>query len=103
MYLLELEDAAIGKQMQQMRDGVEPPLPTEQLASAANHVRIPTLLVRGLKSDIVTAAGVKDIKERIPHIELCDVPGAGRMVAGDQNDAFNQGINEFLHRHLGAR
>jgi pimeloyl-ACP methyl ester carboxylesterase len=81
-------------------NGVEPPLPTQQLAHAANHVRIPTLLVRGLKSEIVTEAGVADIKSRIPQIELFDVVGAGHMVAGDKNDAFNQGVFEFLHRHL---
>jgi pimeloyl-ACP methyl ester carboxylesterase len=81
-------------------DGVEPPLPREQLSRAAEHVRIPTLLVRGLNSDIVTDSGVADIKTRIPTIELFDVAGAGHMVAGDKNDAFNQGVFEFLHRHL---
>jgi pimeloyl-ACP methyl ester carboxylesterase len=81
-------------------DSVEPPLPIQQLAYAADHVRIPTLLVRGLKSDIVTDAGVADIKSRMPQIELFDVPGAGHMVAGDKNDAFNQGVFEFLDRHL---
>jgi pimeloyl-ACP methyl ester carboxylesterase len=81
-------------------DGAEPPLRTQQLTDAADHVRIPTLLVRGLKSDIVTDSGVADIKERIPHIEIFDVAGAGHMVAGDNNDAFNQGVFGFLNRHL---
>jgi pimeloyl-ACP methyl ester carboxylesterase len=81
-------------------DGVEPPLPVEQLMRAADHVHVPTLLVRGLKSDIVTDEGVADLRKRIPHAEVFDVPGAGHMVAGDRNDAFNQGVFEFLHRHM---
>jgi pimeloyl-ACP methyl ester carboxylesterase len=84
-------------------EGAEPPLPTQQLADAASNVRIPTLLVRGLKSDIVTDAGVADIKQRIPQIEIFDVPGAGHMVAGDDNDAFSQGVFAFLNRHLPSR
>jgi pimeloyl-ACP methyl ester carboxylesterase len=83
-------------------EGVEPPLPVDQLSLAANRVRIPALLVRGLKSDIVTEAGIADLKARVPHLELFDVAGAGHMVAGDKNDAFNQGVFEFLHRHLPA-
>jgi pimeloyl-ACP methyl ester carboxylesterase len=81
-------------------DGAQLVLPTEQLSRAADHVRVPTLLVRGQRSDIVTDSGVADIRSRIPHIELFDVAGAGHMVAGDQNDVFNQGVFEFLHRHL---
>lgn len=84
-------------------DGVEPPLPVEELATAAEHVRIPTLLVRGLKSDIVTDEGVADLRRRIPQVEVCDVAGAGHMVAGDRNDAFNAGIFEFLNHHMPVR
>lgn len=81
-------------------DGVEPPLPVAELQRAADGVRIPTLLVRGLESDIVTDEGVADLERRIPHAEVFDVAGAGHMVAGDRNDAFNQGVFEFLHRHM---
>lgn len=81
-------------------DGVEPPLQLEQLTAAADRVRIPTLLVRGARSDIVTDEGVADLKRRIPSIELLDVAGAGHMVAGDKNDAFNEGIFDFLERTL---
>jgi len=81
-------------------DGVEPPLPVAELMQAADHVRIPTLLVRGLKSDIVTDEGVADLKRRIPHLDVFNVAGAGHMVAGDRNDVFNQGVFEFLDRHM---
>jgi pimeloyl-ACP methyl ester carboxylesterase len=81
-------------------DGVEPPLPVHELMRAAERVRIPTLLVRGLKSDIVSDEGVADLRRRIPHAEVFDVAEAGHMVAGDRNDAFNRGVVEFLDRHL---
>ena len=78
----------------------EPPVFTEQLNRAAEQVRIPTLLVRGLKSDIVTEAGVADFKNHLPQLEVFDVGDAGHMVAGDKNDLFNQGVFDFLQRHL---
>jgi pimeloyl-ACP methyl ester carboxylesterase len=81
-------------------DGIEPPFEVDQLRNAANRVRIPTLLVRGKKSDVVTDEGVADIKNRIPNIEVFDVEGAGHMVAGDKNDAFIQGAFKFLQRQL---
>ena len=78
----------------------EPPLFADRLNSAATHVRIPTLLVRGLQSDIVTEAAVTDFRSHLPQLEVFDVSGAGHMVAGDKNDVFNQGVFEFLQRHL---
>ena len=81
-------------------ESVEPPFRLQQLTAAADNVRIPTLLVRGEHSDIVTDEGVEDLKRRIPGVEVFDVAGAGHMVAGDRNDAFNLGIFDFLERRL---
>jgi pimeloyl-ACP methyl ester carboxylesterase len=60
--------------------------------------RIPTLLVRGMKSDIVSDDGVEDLRRRIPALEVADIGGAGHMVAGDRNDEFNAAVIEFLSR-----
>ena len=60
--------------------------------------RVPTLLVRGMKSDIVDDEGVADLRRRIPALEIADIRGAGHMVAGDQNDEFNAAVIEFLTR-----
>ena len=60
--------------------------------------RIPTLLVRGMKSDIVDDDGVADLRRRIPGLEVADIRGAGHMVAGDRNDEFNAAVIEFLGR-----
>lgn len=63
---------------------------------------LPVLLVRGLASDVVSDAGVEAFREIVPRLELCDVAGAGHMVAGDRNDAFNRGVTDFAKRVLGG-
>lgn len=65
--------------------------------------RVPTLLVRGMKSDIVDDEGVEDLRRRIPRLEIADIRGAGHMVAGDRNDEFNGAVIEFLNRVMPAR
>lgn len=69
-----------------------------RLREAAARVRLPTLLVRGGSSDVVSAEGVEELQHLIPHAEVVDVAGAGHMVAGDRNDLFNDAIVEFLER-----
>ena len=76
----------------------EPPQFTTQLLDACSGVHIPTLLVRGLNSDIVSESGIAEFKSRLPQLEVFDVSGAGHMVAGDKNDAFNEGVIGFLRR-----
>jgi pimeloyl-ACP methyl ester carboxylesterase len=61
---------------------------------------LPVLLVRGLKSDVVSDAGVAAFRAMQPGLEVVDVVGAGHMVAGDRNDAFNSGVFDFLARHM---
>ncbi|MFN3469364.1 MAG: alpha/beta fold hydrolase [Novosphingobium sp.] len=71
----------------------------EELLGKADWMdRVPTLLVRGLKSDIVTDEGVADLAARIPGLEVADISGAGHMVAGDRNDQFNAAVIAFLTR-----
>jgi pimeloyl-ACP methyl ester carboxylesterase len=72
----------------------------EQLELAAANVHIPTLLMRGMKSDVVTDDGVADAKRRINDLEVFDVTLAGHMIAGDKNDAFNLGLLDFLKRRV---
>ncbi len=79
---------------------VEPPTFSDALVAASRRVRIPTLLVRGLDSDLVSQAGVTALQADIPQLEVLDIAGAGHMVAGDRNDVFNTGILDFLERRL---
>lgn len=70
-----------------------------RLTKAADALQVPTLLVRGRRSDLLSEEGVEDFLARVPHAEFADVAGAGHMVAGDRNEIFNQAILEFLDRH----
>ena len=71
-----------------------------RMVAAASRVTVPTLLVRGQQSDIVTDEGVQELRRLIPHAEIVDVAGAGHMVAGDRNDVFNRAVIEFIERHV---
>lgn len=75
----------------------------DRLNQAATQVRIPTLLVRGLRSELVTEEGVQDFKARVPQLEIFDVAEAGHMLVGDKNDIFNEGILRFLREHVPAK
>lgn len=61
---------------------------------------VPVLVVRGLKSDVVSDAGIAAFRAQLPALEVADVSGAGHMVAGDRNDAFNASVIAFLLRHI---
>ncbi|MET0365484.1 MAG: alpha/beta hydrolase, partial [Sphingobium sp.] len=72
----------------------------DRLLAFAAGLTMPTLLVRGLASDVVSEEGVAEFRTLLPSLEVVDVAGAGHMVAGDRNDAFNLGVVQFLERHL---
>jgi pimeloyl-ACP methyl ester carboxylesterase len=80
-------------------DGQEGIVNHERLCEAARNVTVPTMLVRGRMSDIVSDESVRELQELIPHAEVVDVAGAGHMVAGDKNDAFNTAVVDFVRRH----
>jgi pimeloyl-ACP methyl ester carboxylesterase len=67
-----------------------------RLRAAAAAITVPTLIVRGLQSDVVSDAGLADIRNLIPHAQVADVKGAGHMVAGDDNDIFASTLERFL-------
>jgi pimeloyl-ACP methyl ester carboxylesterase len=73
----------------------------ERLLVAATRLAIPTLLVRGRESDVVSARGVEEFLAAAAHAEFVDVSEAGHMVAGDRNDAFNEAVLAFLRRRFG--
>ena len=68
----------------------------ERLADAARAITVPTLLVRGHLSDLLSEQGAQELLELIPHARLVDVAEAGHMVAGDRNDVFNDAVMAFL-------
>ena len=73
-----------------------------ELSDAATLIDIPTMLVRGRMSDIVSDESVSELKKLVPHAEVADVADAGHMVAGDRNDIFNAAVIEFVGRAMPA-
>jgi pimeloyl-ACP methyl ester carboxylesterase len=69
----------------------------ERLLAAARRLTVPTLLVRGRMSDVISEAGAREFLAAVPHARYVDVSGAGHMVAGDRNDIFAQAVTDFLH------
>jgi pimeloyl-ACP methyl ester carboxylesterase len=71
-----------------------------RLDDAARALAIPTLLVRGGISQVVSQQSVDEFLALAPHAEYVNVTGADHMVAGDRNDAFNEAVFDFLDRTL---
>jgi pimeloyl-ACP methyl ester carboxylesterase len=69
-----------------------------RLESCARNLSLPTLLVRGGLSDILSEEGAQSFLALCPHSEYVNVSGAAHMVAGDRNDIFATAVIEFLSR-----
>lgn len=68
------------------------------MEEAARALTIPTLLVRGKISDLVSPEGAQEFLDLVPHAEFVDIEEAGHMVAGDKNDIFSSAVIRFLCR-----
>lgn len=64
----------------------------------ARALELPTMLVRGRLSDLVTETEAAAFLEMTPHAEYVDVANAAHMIAGDKNDVFMSAIVEFVSR-----
>jgi pimeloyl-ACP methyl ester carboxylesterase len=69
---------------------------SERLTSATTRLRQPCLLVRGAESDVLSAGIAREFIELAPTATLTEVPRAGHMVAGDNNNAFTAAIHAWL-------
>jgi non-heme chloroperoxidase len=76
--------------------------PEQRYANAAAAVNIPTLIVRGGRSELVSEESIRHMRELIPAARYVDISGVGHMVAGDSNEAFTDAIQEFL-KDVGRR
>lgn len=77
-----------------------PPRDPDVLERAARALRVPTLLVRGRQSDLLSEEGARAFLALVPHARYADVSGAGHMVAGDRNDVFSSAVLEFLRNEV---
>jgi pimeloyl-ACP methyl ester carboxylesterase len=81
-----------------MGEDPESPL-ADEFHGAASRITLPTLLVRGRLSDLVSDETAREFLVDAPHAEYVDVSDAGHMVAGDRNDAFTAAVVGFLDRN----
>ncbi len=72
----------------------------QKLLDAAAELSIPTLLVRGARSELVSEAHAKEFLSLAPHAHYVDVSDAGHMVAGDKNDIFSSAVMNFLEKQI---
>jgi pimeloyl-ACP methyl ester carboxylesterase len=70
------------------------------LDAAVSNIHVPTMLVWGLLSDVVTREGVDELLARIPDATVVEVDGAAHMIAGDRNDAFSEAVITFLDEQI---
>ncbi|MFT4659235.1 MAG: pimeloyl-ACP methyl ester carboxylesterase [Ilumatobacter sp.] len=70
----------------------------DELEEMARRITMPTLLIRGKLSDLVTEDEVREFIKMVPHAEFVDVKGAAHMIAGDKNDVFTDAVVSFLDR-----
>ncbi|MGF1595861.1 MAG: alpha/beta fold hydrolase [Acidimicrobiales bacterium] len=64
--------------------------------AAADHLTVPTLLVRGGLSDVLSEEGARAFLDQVPHARYANVGDAAHMVAGDRNDIFVSAVLDFL-------
>jgi non-heme chloroperoxidase len=70
----------------------------ERLEACTRNLTLPTLLVRGGLSDVLSEEGAQGFLKLCTHSEYVNVTDAGHMVAGDRNDVFGTSVIEFLSR-----
>ena len=83
----------------QVRDEPSRHTDYDRLRAAAERVAIPTMLVRGTSSDVVSPEGAAELQQLIAHAVVREAK-AGHMVAGDDNDVFATQVVEFLDAQL---
>ena len=74
------------------------PRMAERLFAASRALTLPTLLVRGQLSDVLSEEAAAEFLELAPHAELVDVRDAAHMIAGDSNDVFTGAVVAFLQK-----
>jgi len=68
----------------------------QRLLAAAARLTVPTLLLSGALSDVVSQRGIDEFLAAAPHAQHRQISGARHMLAGDNNDAFNAALLAFL-------
>jgi non-heme chloroperoxidase len=70
----------------------------KRLTACVRQLRLPTLVLRGALSDVVTEEAVREFLSLCPQAEYVNLAGSGHMLTGDDNDAFGQAALDFMLR-----
>ena len=70
----------------------------DALKECAKNINVPTLLVRGGLSDLLTDEGAQEFLKSCPQADYTNVTDAAHMVAGDRNDIFTEAVISFLKK-----
>jgi pimeloyl-ACP methyl ester carboxylesterase len=68
----------------------------EHLLEAARQIDVPTLLISGERSDIVSDSTIEEFLHCVPHAQHVRVARATHMIVGDRNDAFTAAVEQFI-------
>jgi pimeloyl-ACP methyl ester carboxylesterase len=68
----------------------------QHLIDAARRIRVPTLLISGEHSDIVSNSTIAEFQHCVPHAQHVRVARATHMIVGDRNDAFTDAVRAFI-------
>jgi pimeloyl-ACP methyl ester carboxylesterase len=68
----------------------------QRLLDAARRIRVPTLLISGEHSDIVSNSTIEEFQHCVPHAQHVRVARATHMIVGDRNDAFTDAVRAFI-------
>ena len=71
-----------------------------QLENSAKRITVPTLLVQGALSDILTNKEKEEFLNAVPHAKFAEIQQATHMVVGDKNDIFAEAIVDFLSEYI---
>ena len=80
--------------MQFLREGAEP----DGVAAALRNVPVPTLVVRGEHSDVLSREGAGQVMDLLPWGELRVIPGASHDLGVQQPEAVAAAVLEFAGR-----
>lgn len=70
----------------------------ERLINVLRNLEIPTLLVRGALSDVISPQIADEFAAFAPKAQVVEVDRAAHMVAGDDNDRFTDAVLAFLEQ-----
>lgn len=81
-------------------DGMSLEEATSRMVSAADHIKLPVLFVRGALSEITDAESAGRYVKRFESAEFAEIRETGHLAAFDRSDLFNAALLDFLERKV---